>query len=137
MKLIGIIMLTMSCMAAGIHKVAKGRAYVDALKAFEGYMNSIKSDLRLTKREIDYILTDSDKRLSKSDKEILQMEELWSTFSNGLGKSMLQDQLEHCDICMEIARGLRGEVERAHQKNSKVTITLSSLGGLALAILLM
>jgi len=48
----------------------------------------------------------------------------------------MEQQLEHCDAFIEAASRLYKEADEKQQKSAKVTLTLYSLGGLAIAILL-
>ncbi|HWP80407.1 MAG TPA: stage III sporulation protein AB [Candidatus Acidoferrum sp.] len=136
MKLIGAILLALSCTAAGAYSVLAGRRRVAALESLKNYMATVKTGIRVTRADLDRVLLEAAPALHPQDAAVLEGEPLYRIFLAGLGTGPLEQQLEHCDACLEAASRLFKEADEKQKKNAKVTLTLYSLGGLAIAILL-
>ena len=136
MKLIGAILLALSCTAAGAFSVLSGRRRVGAYRSRKNYMATVKTGIRVTRADLDRVLFEAGSALSPQDLTVLEGEPLYRMFLAGLGTGPMEQQLEHCDACIEAASRLYKEADEKQQKNAKVTLTLYSLGGLAIAILL-
>ena len=136
MKLIGAILLALSCTGAGAFSVLAGRRRVQALRNLKNYMATVKTGIRVTRADLDRVLFEASSALSPQDLTVLEGVPLYRMFLAGLGTGPLEQQLEHCDACIEAASRLYLEADEKQQKNAKVTLTLYSLGGLAIAILL-
>ncbi len=136
MKLIGAILLALSCTGVGASSVLAGRRRVAALDGLRNYMASVKTQIRVTRDDLDRVLAQAQSALHPQEMAVLEGVPLYHTFLAGLGTGPLEQQLEHCDACIEAASRLYREADEKQRKNAKVTLTLYSLGGLAIAILL-
>ena len=143
MRIAGAILLILACGGFGIYSAHSLSARAKALENAINYILRIYEEMRLSGDELPAILLRTQspvyikngswhgtEKLKRADMEIL------ASFIKSLGKTDLEGQQKNALLHIESLRRNLEEAEKEKAERSKLYISLSFLGGLFVAILL-
>ncbi|NLT58385.1 MAG: hypothetical protein GXX99_05425 [Clostridiales bacterium] len=147
-RLLGAGLIVLGSGAAGFWSSLERQGHTEALGEFCTYIRLVRRELQLTQADRGELLAAAARALpawsgfegapTRAQVERMlppEAAEVCRRFYEGLGKSLLEGQLQHCDRCAEEVAALYEEGRRLQADRRRLTLSLSTLWGLLVAIL--